>query len=218
MLDAIRKILKDNQAHWPLDDRTIHYNLVSNPPLRHAAKPDSLYRNDLASYKDTTDLLTRARIARLIPFKCIADSTRTVETWWLHPDINAFVASELEGFLTDYNRNRQQSQPHHVEIVGEKNTLKSSIHQVASERCIPYTLGRGYCSLEPRNQMAKRFKASGKDRLIVLVISDFDPEGEDIPHSFVRSMRDDFGIKSIDGMKVCLTHNQVKERDLPNAF
>ena len=27
-----------------------------------------------------------------------------------------------------------------------------------------------------------------------MVLSDFDPEGEDIAHSFARSMRDDFGI------------------------
>jgi hypothetical protein len=218
MLDAIKKILADNRAYWPLDDRTIHYNLVSNPPLRHASKADSRYRNDLASYKDTTDLLTRARIAGLIDFECIADSTRTVETWWLNPDVGSFVAGEMRGFLTLYQRDRQQSQPHHIEIVGEKNTLKSSIHDVASERCIPYTLGRGYCSLEPRYQMAKRFKASGKGKLIVLVISDFDPEGENIPHSFVRSMRDDFDIKSIGHRKVCLTYEQVKERDLPNPF
>jgi hypothetical protein len=220
MLDAIREILEDNRVYWPLDVRTIHYHLVSHPVLRHASKPDSRYRNDLASYKDTTDLVTRARIAKLIPFECIADDTRAVETWLLNPDVGSFVAGEMHGFLTLYKRDRQQSQPNHIEIVGEKNTLKSSIHQVASERCIPYTLGRGYCSLDPRHQMAERFKASQKDKLIVLVISDFDPEGENIPHSFVRSMRDDFDIPGnrIDGLKVCLTYDQVKERDLPNPF
>ena len=50
--------------------------------------------------------------------------------------------------------------------------------------------------------MAQRFKCSGKAQLVLLVLSDFDPEGEDIGHSFARSMRDDFRIRSIDFIKV----------------
>src|SRR4029077_4052366 len=66
--------------------------------------------------------------------------------------------------------------------------------------------------------MHQRFKASGKDKLIVLILSDFDPEGEDIAHSFARSMRDDFCINEVVAMKVCLTHEQVLERNLPRTF
>jgi hypothetical protein len=66
--------------------------------------------------------------------------------------------------------------------------------------------------------MCQRFKESGKDKLIILVLSDFDPEGEDIAHSFARSMRDDFGIKEVVAKKVCLTYEQVRERDLPPNF
>ena len=44
-----------------------------------------------------------------------------------------------------------------------------------------------------------------------LVLSDFDPEGEDIAHSFARSMRDDFGIDQIELVKVALTDRQVRE-------
>jgi hypothetical protein len=66
--------------------------------------------------------------------------------------------------------------------------------------------------------MSQRFRASGKDKLIVLVLSDFDPEGEDMPHSFARSMRDDFGITNIVAKKVCLTHEQVLARDIPQTF
>ena len=34
---------------------------------------------------------------------------------------------------------------------------------MAAEYCIPYTLGRGYCSGSPRRKMQERFVASGKD-------------------------------------------------------
>ncbi len=86
---------------------------------------------------------------------------------------------------------------------------------MAEEYTIPFTLGRGYSSLPPRYEMAQRFKRSGKARLVLLVLSDFDPEGEDIPHSFARSMRDDFRIRSIDFIKVALTASQAKELQLP---
>src|SRR5262249_35209760 len=133
-------------------------------------------------------------------------------------DLGTFVEDQVEEFLSDYWRDLQQSQPNHIEIVGEKNTVEGSIKPVAMRFCIPYTLGRGYCSLDPRHQMAKRYWDSGKDKLIVLVLSDFDPEGEDIAHSFARSMRDDFGIANIHAKKVCLTHAQVLERGLPENY
>jgi hypothetical protein len=83
------------------------------------------------------------------------------------------------------------------------------------EYCIPLTTGRGYCSLPPRYEMAQRFKRSGKSKLVLLMVSDFDPDGEEIAHSFARSMRDDFGIGDIHPIKVALNVEQVKEFQLP---
>jgi hypothetical protein len=218
MFLSVARIIEDKREYWPLSDREIHYDLLSDPPLRHCGKPDSRYRNDRRCYQDLCDLLTRARLAGRVPFQAIADPTRTVCNWQVHREPGAFISEELDNFLEGYWRDRQQSQPNHIEIVGEKNTVEGSIRHVAEEYCIPYTLGRGYCSLDPRYKMSQRFRASGKDKLIVLVLSDFDPEGEDIPHSFTRSMRDDFGITSIKAMKVCLTHDQVMARDIPQTF
>src|SRR5262249_49904329 len=77
------------------------------------------------------------------------------------------------------------------------------------------TIGRGYCSLPPRYAMARRFRSSGKQNLILLTLSDFDPEGEDIAHSFARSMRDDFEIEEVKAVKVALTVTQVRDLRLP---
>src|SRR5262249_21227967 len=144
--------------------------------------------------------------------------TRTVAVWSVDREFGGFIKKELDGFLKGYFRDYQQSQPNHIEIVGEKNTIEGSIRNVAMEHCIPYTLGRGYCSLDPRHKMYERFRKSGKDKLIVLILSDFDPEGEDIAHSFARSMRDDFQVRNVMAKKVCLTHEQVLERDIPQTF
>jgi hypothetical protein len=150
-----------------------------------------------------------------ISFEAIHDPTRPVTQWRCHVNVADFIRVETNGLLKGYYRDLQQSQPNHIEIVGEKNTLKSILEPVTAEYRIPLTIGRGYCSLPPRNAMAKRFEKSGKEKLILLVLSDFDPEGEDISHSFARSMRDDFGIDNIFPVKVALTSEQVDELKLP---
>ena len=69
-------------------------------------------------------------------------------------------------------------------------------------------------SLSPRVAMSRRYKKSGKEKLIVISMSDLDPDGDEITHSFARSMRDDFGI-NVDCVKAALTMNQVRELRLP---
>ena len=215
LLDAIRSVLHTYQKFLPLTDRQIHYALLNAPPLIHARKPGSTYRNDQTSYKALCELLTRARLEGYISFEAIHDPTRPVTQWRCHPNVAGFIRSEAAAFLKGYSRDLQQSQPNHIEVVGEKNTLKSILEPVTAEYLIPLTIGRGYCSLPPRSDMAERFEASGKERLVLLVLSDFDPEGEDISHSFARSMRDDFHIWDIVPIKVALTRKQVDELRLP---
>ncbi len=215
MLDAIRAILRERRAYWPLTDRQIHYALLNDPPLVHAKKPHSTYRNTVQCYKATCDLVTRARLEGLIPFRAIEDPTRPVHAWNFHRGPGTFVRSELDQFLKGYYRDLQQSQPNHLEIIGEKNTIDSIIRPVAAEYCIPMTIGRGYCSLPPRYAMAQRFEDSGKEKLILLALGDFDPEGEDIAHSFARSLRDDFDVDEVEAIKVALTAKQVRDLRLP---
>src|SRR5262249_47216456 len=145
----------------------------------------------------------------------IHDVTRPVVTWEVHRDTAPFLRAQLDGFLKGYYRDLMQSQPNHVEIIGEKNTIEGALRPVAMEYTIPYTIGRGYSSLPPRRDMADRFRRSGKERLILLVLCDFDPEGEDIGRAFAQSMRDDFRIGTIRPIKVSLTAEQVDNLGLP---
>ena len=214
-LVAIKGIIERLSDYWPLSDRLIHYQLLNDPPLIHANKRLSIYRNDQKSYKALTELLTRARLFELIPMAAIHDPTRPITTWDVFQAPGPFIRSELEKFLTGYWRDLQATQPFHLEILGEKNTVASIIRPVAMDYTIPFTLGRGYSSLPPRYDMAQRFLRSGKDRLLLLVMADHDPEGDDIGRSFARSMRDDFKIPEIEFIKVALTAAQVDELHLP---
>jgi hypothetical protein len=214
-LEAVRVVLRERRDFWPLTLRQVHYALLNAPPLKHAGKADSRYLNDQSSYKSLSELLTRARLSGVIPVAAIDDETRPVVTWNCHKSPTSFVRRQLDGFLKGFYRDLQQSQPNHIEIVGEKNTIDNIVRPVAMKYRLPLTIGRGYSSLPPRYKMLQRFRASGKERLVILVLSDFDPEGEDIAHSFARSMRDDLGVKNIVPIKVALTADQVEEMRLP---
>jgi ParB/Sulfiredoxin domain len=97
-LAAVRQVIWDLRDYWPLSDRRIHYALLNNPPLIHASKPASKYRNDVISYKALTDLLTRARLTRQIPFIAIGDETRPVTIWTVYPNVGPFVEQEVRAF------------------------------------------------------------------------------------------------------------------------
>jgi len=213
-LSAIIDVLNNLIDYWPLTDRQIHYNLLNNPPLKHMSKPDSVYKNDKESYRSLTELLTRARVFGYIPFHVIADETRpfTPGKGWRSAD--TFINDDMKNFLKYYRRDLMQSQPNHIEIIGEKNTVMKTIQKAANEFCIPVTSGRGFSSLAPRYEMAERFRKSGKQSLVVIIVSDFDPDGEEIAQSFARSMRDDFKIKSIQPIRAALTYEQVKTFNL----
>jgi hypothetical protein len=213
-LQAVLKILDERNDFWPLSDRQVHYALLNAPPLIHAGKPGSRYANDNKSYKAATELLTRARLQGRIPWEAIHDPTRPVVSWSVHREPGTFFRRELDGFLKGYYRDLMQNQPNHIEIVGEKYSIETVVRRVAADYTIPFTICRGYCSLPPRHDLAERFRASGKEKLLLLGLADFDPEGEDIGRSFARSLRDDFGIQQVEAVKVALTKGQVEEMGL----
>jgi hypothetical protein len=63
----------------------------------------------------------------------------------------------------------------------------------------------------------ERYRASGKQRLIVIVLSDYDPEGEWIPHVGGQVLRDDFGVpkERLTVIKAGVTRDQIERYGLP---
>lgn len=218
MLDAVLRIVEAQKKFWPLTVRQVHYGLLNDPPLRHNKKPGSRYQNNEACYKDLCGLVARARLEGDVPWTAITDETRPVMVWESYANVQSYLTNRLPNMLSDYFRDLQHTQKNHVEIVVEKMTVQSIVQPVAADFVIPMTVGRGYGSLAPRYAMAQRFRKSGKPKLIVLMVTDFDPDGEGIAESFARSMRDDLGIRQLEAFKVALTHEQVVKFKLPPLF
>ncbi len=116
--------------------------------------------------------------------------------------------------MTGYWRQRMQSQPNHIEIVAEKLTLQTFLGRIAREHTIPFSIIRGMSSLAPKKKLVDRYRASEKDTLILLVVSDLDPAGDAIAEDLVKSFRRDFGIRKIDAYKAGLTFEQTEDFNL----
>lgn len=217
LLDAAVKVINELRDYWPLSDRQIHYKLLNDPPLKNKNDPTSVYRNDAVSYHLLTNILTRGRLFELIPWESIGDETRPFVSWNLYNNTSPFIEKQFDGFMKGYHRNFLQSQPNWIEIMAEKLTLGSIIRPVAIKYHLPYTIGRGYSSINPRHDLAVRFKESGKEKFVTLILSDLDPDGDEIAQSFARSMRDDFDIESIYPVRVALTWEQVNDLRLPTS-
>ncbi|MDM8008611.1 MAG: ParB/RepB/Spo0J family partition protein [Phycisphaerae bacterium] len=217
LLAAVEQVIEELREFWPVSVRQIHYRLLNDPPLVHASKPGR-YRNDHRSYKKLDTLLLQAREEGIIPYEVIHDPTRPITLYRVHPGVQAFLREELDGLLKGYYRDFQQSQPRHIELAVEKNTVASVLEPLAAEYCIPMTSGRGFCSKPPLCEMAKRFHKSGKDRLLVLLVTDFDPPGLQIAKDVARSLRDEFGVSRIDAVRAALWDKQVHDLNLSEGW
>jgi len=215
MLKAVQQVLEANRDYWPLTLRQIHYRLLNDPPLRNANDTDSRYANNQKCYKDLSDLLSRARLAGDVPWIAMHDPTRPQESWAAWPNPAPYLREQLDDFLGSYRRNLLQSQSAYFEVIGEKMTVGTVIERATSRFYMPYSIGRGYSSVDTRYRLARRFWASGKERMVLLFLGDFDPEGENIPEAFASSLRDEFGVDTITPVKVTLTAEQVRNLNLP---
>ncbi len=215
MLDALEKIVADNRAFWPLTLRQCHYRMLNTGVLRHAKKPGSKYVNDDHSYDDLGELLGKARLTGVIPWHAITDPTRSSNVWGVCPNATPFIAAQLKEMFAGYYRDLLQSQDFYLEVVVEKLTAETFVSRASVDYTATYSVTRGYPSLDALHEIALRFEKSGKSRMKLLVVSDFDPEGEDIARAALASLRHEFGIADITAYKVALTAEQVRKFRLP---
>jgi hypothetical protein len=214
MLEAAIGVIEQYEDYWPLTLRQIHYRLLTRNVLRHASKPDSLYANTQECYKDLSNLLTRARLAQLVPWEAMHDPTRP-RTWWKRYDsVGAYVREELDGFLGGYYRDLLQSQNAYVELVVEKITAHEIAKRAAAHYRVPVGVGRGYSSVTSLDETADRFRDSGKDLFVLLIAGDLDPEGENICQTWDACLRDEHGVENLTVVKVGVNPDQVERYNL----
>jgi hypothetical protein len=218
-LEACQMVVNSLRAFWPVTIRQIHYKLLNSPPLTQATKDRKecwRYKNDKRSYAKLSDLLVSARYSGYISFDAIDDATRPSEVKVGWTNQNEFVNHQVKNLLKGYHRDRQEGQPHHIELLAEKNTLLNIIRDIAKKFYVPLTPLRGYGGPSLWQRIQDRYNASGKDRCIVIILSDHDPEGLDLADDCVRSLRDNHDVP-VEARRPLLTLDQVRRHNLhPN--
>jgi hypothetical protein len=221
-------IVNSLKEYWPLSVRAVHYKLLNYDFIRgyywpkrnepdHGTRRELRYRNDDNCYDATSNLLTRLRLNGTLPWEAFDDGTRPFEEFTAFSDVRQFVQQERRNLFGGYWRDLLQSQPNHVEIVCEKNTIYHLVLRVARKYLITTSSGRGFNSIDPWHDLYQRYRSGGKERLIVIVLSDFDPEGEMIPQVGGRTLMDDFGVveEDLTIIKAGVTPEQIRRYSLP---
>jgi len=214
--EAVKKVFYKYKTFLPVTDRRVHYALLNDPPKTSIGKAGFAYGNNPKSYSALSRLLTVMRLQGIIPFEWMTDTTRPYEPNSFYMNVGGYVDEGiLQKFDKGYWRNLTQSQPNFIQVVVEKMTVQGLVSGICQKYCVPMLVARGHSSIDARYAISKAFRQSGRDKLVLLILSDFDPSGETIAESFAQSMRDDFGIKNIVASKVALTYDQVQSFNLP---
>jgi hypothetical protein len=219
-LRAVQKVIESLRNFWPLTIRTIHYKLLNDPPLTQVTKKRKerwRYKNNLACYNKLSNLLVSARYADDVSFSAIDDSTReSIEGQRGFQDISQFLRQQVSRFLTGYHRDRREGQVHHVEVVVEKMTLLGIVDDICRHFYLPLTPLKGYGGPSLWRRIEERYRESGKEKCIVIILSDHDPEGLNLVDDCVRSLRDLHGVP-VEAIRPLLTMEQVQRYNLhPN--
>jgi ParB-like nuclease domain len=222
----VKKIVfEERKDYWPLTVRGVHYPLLNYKFVRgycwpHRGKPGFgtkqtlAYKNDDGSYDATSDLLTRLRLRGEIPWEALTDGTRPFREYRAFRDVRQFVRQKADRLFRGYWRDLLQSQPNRIEVVCEKNTIYHMVERVTDKYQVPPSSGRGFNSIDPWHEMAERFLRSGKQRLIVIVLTDHDPEGQMIPQVGGRTLRDDFELDNVTIIQAGVTRDQIMRYNL----
>src|SRR5207244_2474510 len=62
------------------------------------------------------------------------------------------------------------------------------------------------------------FRESGKSKLFLICKGDCDPDGDSIVESTLCSLRDDFGLENVEGIRVAMRHDQADQLGLPKSL
>lgn len=217
MFEAVIDVLKEMVEYLPISLRAVHYRLLARTFFRHTGKKTK-YLNNRECYQDLSKLVVRMRLNGDVAWEAIGDETRPFVNWRVWPSGADFMNEQLNELFKDFALDLLCSQQMHFEIVAEKLTVQNFIRPVAMRYTMPYLIGRGNSSLTSRHAMVERFEASGKDKLFLFCLGDCDPDGDSIVETTLQSLRDDFGLEQVNGVRVAMTHVQADALNLPRTL
>jgi len=204
--------------------RAIYYRLVSV----------EVFPNTMSSYKALSRTLSKARVDGDFPWHLIKDKTRTSSGRGSETSIDViknWASTETRDHLTRlesaFNRIQDPSvsfkpsvwdgQPKRVIVCIEKEAVMGAVQNVLKGLDVEIFPLKGYTSTTFMRSIARSVRylqEFGETQLVV--ITDYDPSGEDMVRDIKERLMNDFGC-FVSTEKVLLTQHQTKLYNLPPA-
>ena len=203
----VLEVLKEFEKYLPLTLRQIYYQLVGK----------GLIPNDQKEYRKLSRVLTKARLAGLVPWAAMEDRARSMlhsGGWYDH---DAFIDRTAEVLLTGYRRDLLQDQEYALEIWVEKDALSRIVHKVAYKYCVPVVVARGFSSISFVHECRKRVEANPDQITKILYFGDLDPSGWEMPLAMEETLVYEMDLgDTLEIDRCALTMEQITENNLPH--
>lgn len=160
--------------------------------------------------KGSTDRVSRAltwaREQGIVPWAWIVDEARETEalaTW-------DGLAEYADAVARSYRRDRWVQQPHRVELLSEKGTVRGTLRAVLDRYAVPLRVMHGFTSATVAHDVAV---ASQRDRrpFVALYVGDYDPSGMYMSQADLPRRLMDYGAVGVTVERVALTAADVAD-------
>jgi 5S rRNA maturation endonuclease (ribonuclease M5) len=216
--EAAEGYLKQNG--FPLTLRGLFYILVTLGVLPNTA----------SAYKGLSRVTAEARYEGEFPPGLIRDVTRAVEQLEpeeSHPEgpldketLRKTVLGVLDGFFS-VRVNPWADQPKRVVVLIEKEAQFSLVTKLIKEDfehgVLQAVFSRGYDSATDMIRLAGAISGINREgkKAVLLIITDFDPSGEDIARDYSSRLRKIDPSLDFEAKKIAVTKRQIEEFNLP---
>ena len=155
--------------------RQLYYRLVSRGMI-----------NDTLHYKRVVSAMTDARWKGDVDMDAFIDRERAMfgETKSEEKDVDDEIENakkQVEAWMTGYRLNMWSNQNAYVEVWVEKKAIQGVFEKPCEKLGVGLAPCKGYPSITFLNEASERF--ADKNNVQILYFGDYDPSGEDIPHS-----------------------------------
>lgn len=212
VIEHAQAILAEYEVHnISITARSLHYQFVARNLYDEGAKG-----NTQKNYKKLCTIINRAKLAGLISWQALEDTTRQVETpaAWRDPaDFMQNYAHKVFG--VDFWDN-QEYRPY---VLIEKDAVVGSIQAVCNGFRVPYLSCRGYASGTVLWSLGQELLQHSENGQIPIIfhLGDHDPSGIDMTRDN-RERLSMFAENDIEVIRVALNRDQVDKYQPPPNF
>jgi hypothetical protein len=165
-----------------------------------------------AAYQNLSQQLLKAREQGYLPWAVMVDRARRIDQRFTFINFD----KAFRWIREEYRKNSMLHQKNYVEVWIEKDAVSSIVVDTTWDLDVPLIVGRGWASGTFIHNATPRISETGgrkKLQVVILYISDLDPEGEHIPRVVERKLKR-YGYPYVEVKKIALNFDQVKEFSL----